>query len=114
VVELGRGQRAMVKLTAADVLREVEDARYQARVLMANGDGAIKRQMGLVGDYRKHCNSAHRAIVDNAFYLTIAVYLIERSWFMSRKFKNIVKEMHKQMDMAYKPIEAEEKVAISK
>lgn len=100
----------MQKLTTADVLKEVENGRYVIRVLMAYGDGGIKRKLGLMGDYRKHLDAAAKVVADDSFYLAVAMGLINHpgfpfsGWLLSRRFKKQVKRFNESLGKMYKDL----------
>jgi hypothetical protein len=103
----------MLKLTSADIMREVENARYVVRVLMAFKAGEIKRKLGLMGEYRKHLDAAAKAVIDDSFYLAIMTGLINRpgfpfsGWLLTRRFKKQVKKYNAELGKLYKDLYGE-------
>ena len=68
---------------------------------MASKDGAIKRRLGLTGDYRRHRDTAIKAVLDDAFYLAIATSVIQSSWIMRLKFTWTAKRINQELDAMY-------------
>lgn len=66
----------MQRVNEADVIKELEAARHNVRVLMAYGDGGMKRKLGIMGEYRKHREAAAKAVIDNAWYLAILLDVV--------------------------------------
>lgn len=99
------------KISDARVLEEVERARNNVRVLMAHRDGDLKRRMGLMGDYSKHRDAAAKAVIDNAFYLSVALEVLDAPWplgrLLARRFKARAAELDRALSDAYKPAAAE-------
>lgn len=98
----------MNRLDVARVLSVVGEARREAWILMGHGDGKIKRQLGLVGEYKKHKEKAFGSVVDNALYLSIALDVIEHpvlplGWFLKMLLKGRMKKFDRELDAAFVP-----------
>lgn len=88
-------------INTVQVMDEVQKAQYTVQVLMAHGDGELKRRLNLVGDYKEHRREAARAVTDNAFYLAIA--LSTMGWLSRLRFARRVREVNEEMGRALKP-----------
>jgi hypothetical protein len=97
------------KISDARVLEEVERARHNVRVLIAHGDGGLKRRLGLMGDYSKHRDAAAKAVIDNAFYLSVALEVMDAPWplgaLLARRFKARAVALDRSLADAYAPPE---------
>lgn len=80
---------------ADKMVTEFQNRERLVQILMAHGDGSIKRRLGLYGDYKKHRQAAITAIYDDAFYLTIAVSLIDASPILRWKYRRLVAKVDK-------------------
>lgn len=91
--------RAKSRVNAVQVLDEVERAKYVVNVLMAHGDGGLKRKLNIQGDYPKQRDQAAAAVIDNAFFLSVA--LSSMGWLGKLKFSRRVKELDRVLAKAY-------------
>jgi hypothetical protein len=91
-------------LTKVQVLEEVEAARQNVRILMAHGDGEMKRRMNLMGKYPNARDAAAKAVIDNAFLLAMATEALNGgvlSFFARRRFLKRVALMNKALEGVY-------------
>lgn len=87
------------RVNAVQILDEVERAKYVVNVLMAHGDGGLKRKLNILGDYGKHRDEAAAAVIDNAFFLAVA--LSTMGPLGKLRFSRRVKELDKVLAKAY-------------
>lgn len=80
---------------AENIVTEFTAKERVIQVLLANGDGSLKRKLHLYGDYKEHRKSAVSSVYDDAFYLTVAVCMINSSWILRRRFQKLVKKVDK-------------------
>ena len=88
----------MNKQAFADELEyAIEAKKMSCQVLLASGDGAIKRRLGIMGDYKKHREKAMHAILEDAFYLVAAARILNGSWFLRWRYQRLLKKADKVM-----------------
>ena len=81
----------MKKDTLADELEyAIEAKKMSCQVLLASGDGAIKRRLGIMGDYKKHREKAMHAILEDAFYLVAAARILNSSWLLRWRYQRLL------------------------
>jgi hypothetical protein len=93
---------------AENIVTEFTAKEHVIQVLLANGDGSLKRKLHLYGDYKEHRKSAVSSVYDDAFYLTVAVCMINSSWILRRRFQKLVKKVDKITQKKIEKIDTKE------
>ena len=98
--------------TPRQVATEIDNARFMCQILMAHGDGGMKRKLGMMGEYGKHRDNAAKAMIDNAFAVCVGLDVIKNpgipfiSGILWRRFKKRQKELSAGLDAIYGSEEA--------
>jgi hypothetical protein len=90
----------MPKVTTSDIIQALENTRTNIKILMAYGDGKIKRELGIRGDYKKYLDVSFRSLMENAFYLVVSMNVINRHPIVKLIFERQAKKLDAAMGLA--------------
>jgi len=89
--------------TRAEVFEAVNNSRRCVQILLANKNPDAKRKLGVYGNYDQWRDDAVKALLDDAFYLSVALTLIRNDKKLAERFGQFVAEVNVQATATLNP-----------
>ena len=89
--------------TRAEVFEAVNNSRRCVQILLANKNPDAKRKLGVYGKYDQWRDDAVKALLDDAFYLSVALTMIRQHKSLSNRFGQFVAEVNQYATATLNP-----------